>query len=175
MGLEIERKFLVSGDYTKNITQSMKICQGYLCHDSERTVRIRLRDKQGFITIKGKTNTSGVARYEWEREISRRDAEELLQLCLPGTIEKTRSLVIYKNHIFEVDRFEGDNEGLCLAEIELQTEDEHFEKPDWLGREVTGDVRYYNSHLSRHPYKMWRNRDSEIRKDETIFSLLHGI
>lgn len=155
MGQEIERKFLVRGEFKSSARKAMRISQGYLSSVPERTVRVRVRDNQGFITVKGKSDIRGVSRFEWEKEISVDDAFALLGLCEPGVIDKTRYLVDYAGHTFEVDEFYGDNEGLVMAEIELSCEDEAFEKPDWLGDEVTGDSRYYNAALTKNPYINW--------------------
>lgn len=155
MAQEIERKFLVDGDYKTAASASQRIVQGYLSSAPERTVRVRVKGEQGFLTIKGIGSASGASRYEWEREISANDAEELLALCEPGVIDKTRHLVTCGRHTFEVDEFHGDNDGLVVAEVELGSEDEAFERPDWLGREVTGDARYYNSMLMKQPYQTW--------------------
>lgn len=155
MGQEIERKFLVRGEFKSSARKAMRISQGYLSSVPERTVRVRVRDNQGFITVKGKSDIRGVSRFEWEKEISVDDALALLGLCEPGVIDKTRYLVDYAGHTFEVDEFYGDNEGLVMAEIELSCEDEAFEKPDWLGGEVTGDSRYYNAALTKNPYTNW--------------------
>ena len=155
MGQEIERKFLVRGEFKSSARKAMRISQGYLSSVPERTVRVRVRDNQGFITVKGKSDIRGVSRFEWEKEISVDDALALLGLCEPGVIDKTRYLVDYAGHTFEVDEFHGDNEGLVMAEIELSCEDEAFEKPDWLGDEVTGDSRYYNAALTKNPYINW--------------------
>lgn len=133
----------------------MRIVQGYLNSDPERTVRVRLRGDEGFLTVKGLGSESGMSRFEWEKPISREDALTLLPLCEKGVIDKTRHLVRVGAHTFEVDVFHGENEGLVLAEVELGSEDESFEKPSWLGKEVTGDERYYNSYLSSHPYCQW--------------------
>lgn len=153
---EIERKFLVTSKafITKAYRQT-RITQGFLNRDPERTVRIRLRDHLGYITVKGKSTDDGLSRFEWETEISNSDAEALLQLCETGIIDKIRYEVSYGKHVFEVDEFYKDNEGLIIAEVELNEEDEIFEKPEWLGKEVTGDLRYYNSKLSEQPYKTW--------------------
>lgn len=153
MSKEIERKFLVRGDFKSQAFRSERIMQGYLSSAPERTVRVRIKGNEGFITIKGLSNASGLTRYEWEKEIPVDEARELLQLSEPGMIDKTRYLVQVGNHVFEIDEFYGENEGLILAEIELQSEDEPFEKPEWLGKEVTGDPRYYNAMLSKKPYK----------------------
>lgn len=153
MSKEIERKFLVRGDFKSQAFRSERIMQGYLSSVPERTVRVRIKGNEGFLTIKGQSNASGLTRYEWEKEIPVDEARELLQLSEPGMIDKTRYLVQVGNHVFEIDEFYGENEGLILAEIELQSEDEPFEKPEWLGKEVTGDPRYYNAMLSKKPYK----------------------
>ena len=145
--LEIERKFLVAGDYKAFAKSAHHIVQGYICRDPQRTVRIRIRDDRGYITVKGITSDDGTSRFEWEKEIPSDDARALLNLCLPGVIDKTRYLVEVGKHLFEIDEFHGAHEGLVLAEIELRSSDEYFEKPDWLGQEVTGDPRYYNSNL----------------------------
>lgn len=156
MAVEIERKFLVHGDFKKESRQSISITQGYLSSTPQSTVRIRIRDKQAFITIKGKSNSSGTQRYEWEKEIPVSEAQELMMLCEPGQIQKTRYIIPAENNlIFEVDEFQGDNQGLVLAEIELPDENFPFSKPSWLGKEVTGDIRYYNAYLSKNPYKNW--------------------
>jgi adenylate cyclase len=155
MATETERKFLVEGDYRADITESSRIVQGYLSSIAERTVRVRIREERGYLTIKGAGNDSGLSRYEWEREIPLAEAEELIALCEPGVIDKTRHLVPVGDHVYEVDEFHGDNAGLVVAEIELAGETEAFEKPAWLGREVTGEVAYYNAMLMRHPYATW--------------------
>lgn len=154
--IEIERKFLVkSNAFLKDAIKSNRIVQGYLSSNPERTVRIRIKGSCGYLTIKGMSNASGMSRMEWEKEISIEDAEELLLLCEKGTIDKIRHEVIVGTHVFEVDVFNLDNEGLIIAEVELSSEDEKFEKPKWLGDEVTQDKRYYNSYLSKNPYKNW--------------------
>lgn len=154
--LEIERKFLPTSDaFLKQFKSSNRIVQGYLSSVPERTVRVRIKGAKGFLTIKGKSNESGLSRMEWEKEIDVKEAEALLQICENGVIDKTRYEVPFGKHIIEVDVFEGDNKGLILAEIELSSEKETFEKPDWLGKEVTGDVRYYNAYLSQDPFKNW--------------------
>lgn len=153
--VEIERKFLVKGDYKTAAYDSSHVIQGYLSSVPERNVRVRLRDDKGYLTVKGKSNAAGISRFEWEKEISGKEAEELLRLCEPGKIDKTRYLVKAGPHTFEVDEFHGENEGLTLAEIELDSEDENFEHPQWLGKEVTGDKRYYNSYLTKHPFRTW--------------------
>lgn len=156
MSLEIERKFLVKGDYRTFSHQHVEIAQGYLSSVPERSVRVRIKGEKGFLTVKGMGSDDGVSRFEWEKEISLTDARDLLQLCEAGKIEKTRYLVEVENHIFEVDEFSGDNAGLVVAEVELSAVDEQFEKPNWLGKEVTGVEKYYNSALSRNPFKNWK-------------------
>lgn len=155
MAQEIERKFLVVGDFKQYAKKSEHIVQGYLNSTPERTVRVRIKDDKGYMTVKGISSPSGVSRFEWEKEIPVNEARELINICEPGVIDKVRHLVDVGEHIFEVDEFYGDNEGLVLAEIELSTEEEEFAKPDWLGEEVTGDIRYYNSMLMKNPYKGW--------------------
>lgn len=155
MGQEIERKFLVKGEYKSQAYAQSRIVQGYICSARGRTVRVRIRDAKGFLTIKGAADAAGLSRYEWEKEIPLAEAQELMKLCEPGVIDKTRYLVQCGEHVFEVDEFYGDNEGLVVAEVELVSADEHFEKPDFIGQEVTGDVRYYNSQLMKHPYAQW--------------------
>lgn len=155
MAQEIERKFLVSGDFKPHVHRKTRIVQGYLSSEPARTVRVRIKGDKGFLTIKGIGSQSGASRYEWEREIPRDEASDLLALCEPGAIDKTRYLVEFGGKTFEVDEFYGDNEGLTVAEVELESEDEAFEKPEWLGAEVTGDDRYYNSMLMKNPYKNW--------------------
>ena len=155
-GLEIERKFLVrNDDYKRQAFSSSRIKQGYICSGHGRTVRVRLRDDRGYLTIKGPSDAAGLSRYEFEKEITFEEAEQLMKLCEPGSIDKTRYLVKSGNHTFEVDEFYGDNEGLVIAEVELHSEDEAFEKPDFIDREVTGDRRYYNAHLTKHPVGSW--------------------
>lgn len=158
MAQEIERKFLVEGDaYRALAFDSSHISQGYISSGNGRTVRVRIRDERGYLTIKGPSADGGLSRYEFETEIALADARDLLALCEPGVIEKTRFLIrAADGHVFEVDEFYGDNAGLVMAEIELQTPEESFEKPDFIGQEVTGDRRYYNSHLRRYPYRLWR-------------------
>ena len=154
---ETERKFLVlSDDYKKEAIAQHRIVQGYLNSHPERTVRVRVKGSKGFLTIKGKGNASGTTRMEWEKEIPLADAEELLGLCEKGVIDKIRYEIPLGNHTYEVDEFFGENEGLIIAEIELAHEDEAFDKPYWLGSEVTGDERYYNAYLSNNPYKTWQ-------------------
>ncbi len=152
---EIERKFLVAGPFKSDAKESFRITQGYLNSHPERAVRIRIKGNKGFLTIKGKGESGGMKRFEWEKEIPVDEAKNLLELCEPGIIDKTRYIVPFGKHDFEVDEFYGDNEGLIVAEVELQSEDEHFKKPDWLGEEVTGDERYYNAMLKQKPFKTW--------------------
>lgn len=154
--IEIERKFLVKNlDFIQNSHQNQRIEQGYLNSDKHRSVRIRIKNKQGYITVKGPSNSSGTSRFEWEKELPVSEAEQLLTLCEPGVISKTRYLVKANQHLYEIDVFDGDNKGLIVAEIELSNENETFEKPEWLGEEVTGQTKYYNSQLSKNPYKNW--------------------
>ena len=154
--IEIERKYLLaSADFKDKASNKYIIKQGYLNSHPERTVRVRTKGDKGFLTIKGKSNEAGTSRLEWETEISLTDAEQLLLLCEKGVIDKVRYEVKIGNHTFEIDEFFADNLGLTMAEIELTNENEQFEKPDWLGEEVTGDKRYYNSYLSNHPYSTW--------------------
>ncbi|TVS13261.1 MAG: CYTH domain-containing protein [Wenzhouxiangella sp.] len=155
MAQEIERKFLVSGEFKPHASRKTRIIQGYLSSVPERTVRVRIKGDKGYLTIKGIGSESGASRYEWEREIPVSEARELLAICEPGVIDKTRYLVEFGGKTFEVDEFYGDNDGLTVAEIELESEDEAFEKPEWLGAEVTGDDRYYNSMLMKNPYRNW--------------------
>jgi adenylate cyclase len=157
MGKEIERKFLVSGEFKHLTSKNTRIIQGYLSSIPERTVRVRVKGDKGFLTIKGIGNDSGAARFEWEKEIPTSEAEDLMKICEPGVIDKTRYLVVSGSHTFEVDEFYGENKGLTLAEIELNSEEEAFEKPAWLGDEVTGDVKYYNSMLMKNPFTKWEN------------------
>ena len=156
MTVEIERKFLVKSEAFKEISfQKNYIKQGFLNSDKERVVRVRIKDDKGFLTIKGASNASGTTRFEWEREIDKNEAESLFNLCEKGIIEKYRYLVKVDNHTFEVDEFLGENNGLLIAEVELKNEDENFTKPEWLGEEVTGIAKYYNSNLSKHPFISW--------------------
>lgn len=155
MGIEIERKFLVEGDAWRVGASPSRIVQGFLSRDPERIVRVRLRDGEAFLTIKGKG--SGLARVEVEVAIPAEEARQLLPLCLPPLIEKTRHLVTWAGHLWEIDEFYGDNAGLVVAEVELATEDEIFERPPWLGREVSEDFRYSNAALSERPWRDWKN------------------
>ena len=159
MAKEIERKFLVKkDDFKECVRQSQKIVQGYLSSVPERAVRVRIKGDKGFLTVKGIGNESGMSRFEWEKEISVEDAKDLLKICEPGIIDKTRYIVQYKGYVYEIDEFYGDNDGLIVAEIELESEDDIFEKPEWLGEEVTGDVKYYNAMLMKNPYKNWKGK-----------------
>ena len=156
MALEIERKFLVKDESYKEMAyQASCIAQGYICSLRGRTVRVRIRDGKGYLTIKGPADAAGIGRYEWEKEIPLQEAQELMNLCEPGMINKTRYLVRSGRHVFEVDEFYGENEGLVIAEVELSSADEEYEKPLFIGEEVTGDVRYYNSFLMKKPFKQW--------------------
>ncbi|HET9570692.1 MAG TPA: CYTH domain-containing protein [Bacteroidales bacterium] len=157
MPLEIERKFLVVGEFRNLAFKKSRIRQGYLASGINGTVRIRTKDDQGYITIKGKSDESGISRYEWEKEISFEDAQDLLNLCSEGYIDKYRYEVAVGKHIFEVDEFLGENQGLLLAEVELESETEAYDKPEWLGLEVTGDRNYYNSQLVKHPFSKWKD------------------
>jgi adenylate cyclase len=155
MTYEIERKFLIHGDFRPFVLESLPIKQGYLSSVPERTVRVRIKGDKAFLTIKGGGNATGSTRFEWEKEIGVAVAQDLLNLCEPGIIEKIRHLIPVGKFTFEVDEFLGENAGLLVAEIELPSEDTSFEHPSWLGREVTGDVRYYNAYLSQHPSTKW--------------------
>lgn len=155
MAQEIERKFLVKGDFLNEVYNSEHIAQGYICSAPGRTVRVRIRGEKGFLTIKGPSNEKGLSRYEFEKEITKEEASQLMLLCEPGVIDKVRHLIKAGKHTFEVDVFHGENEGLILAEIELQYEDEPFERPHWLGEEVSGNRRYYNSMLTKQPFTRW--------------------
>lgn len=154
--LEIERKYLVTSlDFIKEAHSQNEIAQGYLNSNPERAVRIRIKGDKGYITIKGIGNASGATRFEWEKEIPVDEARQLMQLCENGRIEKTRYEVRSGLHSIEVDVFHGNNQGLIMAEIELKNENDTIIKPHWLGTEVTGDPRYYNSYLNANPYKSW--------------------
>lgn len=165
IGVEIERKFLIVGDFKAEAYDLKIIKQGYILSEGKgRNVRIRVKGDKGYITIKGPGSDSGTSRFEWEMEMPAYEAEQLLLICNEGRIEKIRYLVKSGKHTFEVDEFHGQNEGLIVAEVELEHEDEEFVRPSWLGREVTGDVRYYNSYLSQHPYSQWKD-DTDKCKD----------
>lgn len=154
--IEIERKFLVISEAFKNEAfKKTRIIQGFLNTHKERTVRVRLKGDGGFLTVKGESSKDGLSRFEWEKEISKQEAESLLKLCEKGVIDKIRYEVKVGNHIFEIDEFYGDNLGLIMAEVELESVTEDFNKPNWLGKEVTGEVKFYNSQLSKQPYKTW--------------------
>lgn len=154
--MEIERKFLVTDDSYKALAYAhSRIRQGYICSGSGRTVRVRLRDDKAYLTIKGPSDAAGMSRYEFEKEITPDEGRHLFALCEPGAIDKVRWLVKSGRHTFEVDEFFGDNEGLVMAEVELQSETEAYEKPPFIGEEVTGDRRYYNAHLTKKPFKTW--------------------
>lgn len=154
--IEIERKFLVlNNDFLNEFKQKHKIVQGYLNSNPNRAVRVRIKDNEAFITVKGIGNETGMSRFEWEKEISIIEAEQLIQLCEPRIIDKIRYLVPFENQLIEVDVFNGENQGLILAEIEINSEKTQIIKPSWLGKEVTNDNRYYNSYLSKNPFKKW--------------------
>jgi adenylate cyclase len=154
--MEIERKFLITSDTFKAVAfQQTRITQGYLSSVPDRTVRVRIKGEKGFLTIKGASNESGLSRFEWEKEIPIEESKDLLLLCEKGIIDKNRFEVKVGNHIFEIDEFYGENKGLIIAEIELKNENEFFEKPLWLGQEVTNEIRYYNSYLSKNPFADW--------------------
>lgn len=156
--IEIERKFLVKSDaFKQEARKESYMVQGFLNSHPDRTVRIRIFNNKGYLTVKGRSNVSGTTRFEWEKVIGRAEARALLSLCEEGMIEKTRYEVEVGNGVFEVDEFHGINEGLVMAEIELDSEQAAFEKPEWLGEEVTGDNRYYNSSLTKQPYKTWKD------------------
>ena len=155
--IEIERKFLVkSTEFKAQATGWSHFVQGYITSPPAKTVRVRIADDKAYLTIKGSGSASGMSRFEWEMEIPGKDALALLGICEGGVIEKDRYYVPFAGHTFEVDEFFGDNEGLVMAEVELSSEDEAFEKPEWLGQEVTGDSRYYNSSLRKYPYIQWK-------------------
>ena len=158
MPQEIERKFLVRDDSYKAMAYKKKrIRQGYICSERGRTVRVRIQNEKGYLTIKGPSDVSGMSRYEWEHALSLQEAEELMKLCEPGMIDKTRYLVRWGTHVFEVDEFYGENDGLVMAEVELGSENEPFTKPDFIADEVTGDRRFYNSSLMAMPFSAWRD------------------
>jgi len=159
MAIETERKFTVTGDFMKDVKSSKRITQGYICADPGRTVRIRMAGTEAFLTIKGPSDEKFWSRYEFEQKVSPADAEELIKLCVSGIIDKVRHYIPVGSHIWEVDVFQGDNEGLIIAEIELESENESFEMPGWVGEEVTTDRRYYNSMLSKMPYKQWKQNN----------------
>jgi adenylate cyclase len=156
-GLEIERKFLVHKrmDWKRLASSCSHIQQGYFA--AVNTVRVRIRDDKGYLTIKGPSHNGGLSRYEFEKEITLQEAQQLMLLCESGVIDKHRYLVPYAGHTFEVDEFHGDNDGLVMAEVELKSENEPFESPNFIGKEVTGDRRFYNSHMRKNPFKLWRD------------------
>jgi CYTH domain-containing protein len=162
---ETERKFLVVGDFKSQSYNATRIQQGYIASNNGRTVRVRIRGDKGYLTIKGPSGLKGITRYEFDTEIPLDDARELMEICEPGIIDKTRYLVKSPDgrHTWEIDEFYGDNEGLVLAEIELSHESEDFQKPDFIGREVTGDRRFYNSHMRSYPYRLWKEEISEVK------------
>ncbi|MGB1210293.1 MAG: CYTH domain-containing protein [Lacinutrix venerupis] len=154
--IEIERKFLVKNNaFKSDAFKQTRIVQGFLSTNKKRTVRVRLKGNTGFLTVKGASSKNGLSRFEWEKEITKDEAESLLKLCKKGIIDKIRYEIKVDNHIFEVDEFFEDNAGLIVAEVELSTEKESFTKPNWLGKEVTGETKYYNSQLSKTPYCKW--------------------
>jgi len=156
--MEIERKFLVkSNSFMDEAFKRRRIVQGYICSDAERSVRVRIREDDAFLTIKSATNERGWSRYEFEQPILLKDADELMNLCLPGMIDKVRHYVNVGGHTWEVDVFHGENEGLIVAEIELESEEETFPLPEWIGREVSGEQKYYNMLLAKHPFSKWEN------------------
>ncbi|MEM9077730.1 MAG: CYTH domain-containing protein [Bacteroidota bacterium] len=156
--LEIERKFLVeSEEYKEKAISKTRIVQGFLNTHPDRTVRVRIKGNSGFLTIKGRSNDSGTSRFEWEKKIDKEEAFTLMELCEPGIIDKYRYEVPFDGKLFEIDEFLEDNLGLVVAEVELKEEDETFNKPIWLGKEVTGDIAYYNSQLTKKPYNQWKN------------------
>ena len=157
MAIEIERKFLVTGNFRPYVIRQQRIVQGYLSSVAERSVRVRIMDDNAFLTIKGISDENGMSRFEWEKEIGLVDAEALLKLCEPGKIEKMRFIVPENGGLFfEVDQFFGENEGLIIAEIELPSESYSFLKPSWLGKEITGDLKYYNASLTANPFCNWK-------------------
>lgn len=157
MHFEIERKFLVTGEFKSLATNCTHIQQGYIASGKGRTVRVRIRDEKGYLTIKGPSGKAGLSRYEFEKEIPLEDAQDLMLICEPGIINKHRYLVPASDgHVWEVDEFHEDNDGLIMAELELQSEDEPFVLPPFIGREVTGDRRFYNSHMRTNPFKLWK-------------------
>lgn len=156
MAIEIERKFTVTGDFLKDVKSAKRITQGYICADPGRTVRVRIAGNDAFLTIKGPSDEKFWSRYEFEQQIALADGEELMKLCVSGVIDKVRHYIPIGHHVWEVDVFYGNNEGLIIAEIELESENETFEIPGWIGKEVTTDKRYYNSMLSKTPYSQWK-------------------
>ena len=160
MMMEIERKFLLAEHvdelYIRKLAiQSQRIQQAYLNSNPDRTVRVRRKGEHAFLTVKGRSSSDGLSRYEWEKPISLEEAEELFRLCEPGLIDKMRYVVPLGQQRFEVDVFYANNQGLILAELELSHISESIERPSWLGSDVTGDARYYNSQLMKKPYSQW--------------------
>ncbi len=153
MGLEIERKFLLSNDDWRNLGTRVHYAQGYLVADHSRTVRVRIAGDKGFLTIKGASE--GFSRLEFEYPIPISEALEMLGLCVMPMIEKFRTKISFEGKVWEIDEFEGNNRGLIMAEIELGSEEESFIIPPWIGEEVTGDIRYFNSQLALHPFQSW--------------------
>lgn len=162
---ETERKFLVVGEFKSQGYNATRIQQGYIASNNGRTVRVRIRGDKGYLTIKGPSGLKGITRYEFDTEIPLDDARELMEICEPGIIDKTRYLVKSPDgrHTWEIDEFYGDNEGLVLAEVELSHESEEFQKPEFIGREVTGDRRFYNSHMRSYPFKLWKEEILEVK------------
>lgn len=155
--IEIERKFRVKNTtFLNKIKASFKITQGYLNSNKHRTVRVRTKANSGFITVKGISSADGTSRFEWEKQITLEEALLLLPLCEDFIIEKTRYIVPVGEVVFEIDVFDGNNKGLIIAEVELTHKNQIFEKPDWLGEELTGDERFYNAYLSKKPYTSWK-------------------
>lgn len=165
--IEIERKFMVTGEYKSLAASHSRIIQGYICSQRGRTVRVRLRDDRAYLTIKGPSFDGGLSRYEFEKEVLKDEGLSLLRLCEPGIIDKVRWLVPWQGHTFEVDEFRGDNEGLVIAEVELASEDEAYERPPFLGQEVTGDRRFYNSQLRQYPYCQW-DKAQDVSVEEGV-------
>ncbi len=156
MALEIEKKFLVtSRAYRRLASKRSRIAQGYLSSVPQRTVRVRIKGRSAYLTIKGIGTDDGSTRYEWEKKISLVDAKALLKICEPGIIDKIRYEVKAGKHLIEVDEFHSENEGLVTAEIELKNADESIDKPMWLGKEITGEIKYYNAMLVKHPFTKW--------------------
>jgi len=153
MMTEIERKYLVKGDFKAGARAEVDMRQGYICADTDRSVRVRICGDAAYLTIKGPA--VGISRFEWEKQISIEEGEALMKLCHTGIVSKTRYIIDYEGYIWEVDEFHGDNEGLVVAEIELGSEGEKFPLPQWAGEEVTSDPRYLNTNLATHPYKNW--------------------
>lgn len=147
MATETERKFLIKGEFRHQVIKKIEITQAYLNIDPVKTIRLRIADDIAYLTVKSRPGINSITRSEWEVEIPVKDAREMMNICLPGRIVKTRYLVPSGDHTFEVDVFHDKNEGLVVAEIELDYDDEQFEKPDWLGEEVTGLPQYYNANL----------------------------